>query len=274
MAGPGNILIKVGADAGQAIGELSSLNGSLGDTMSTHEKMSAGIQKAAMPAALALAAIGAAAIDAGKAAAEDAAAQEHLAGTLERTTGATDAQVALDRGVDHELSLATGVADDEMRPALEKIVTATGNVTEAQGFLKQALDISAASGKDLETVSTAIAKAHEGHTAALAKLVPGLSEAAIASKDFDMIMGELADKTGGAMAESAGDRRRPMRNLYQPDARAERVARRRACLPIIQAIVPLLNMARLRRGRTRPRSRSWSASSPRSPPASSSRTPR
>ncbi len=43
MAGPGNILIKVGADAGQAVRELSSLNSSLGDTMSTHEKMSAGI---------------------------------------------------------------------------------------------------------------------------------------------------------------------------------------------------------------------------------------
>jgi hypothetical protein len=240
MAGPGNILIKVGADAGQAVRELSSLNSSLGDTMSTHEKMSAGIKKAAVPAALALAAIGAAAIDAGKAAAEDAAAQEHLAGVLGRTAGASDAQVASTEAWISSVSRATGVADDEMRPALEKIVTATGNVTEAQGLLKQALDISAASGKDLQTVSTAIAKAHEGHTAALAKLVPGLSEASIASKDFDTIMGELADKTGGAMAESAGTATGQFK-IFTNQMNELKESLGASLLPIMGMIVPLLS---------------------------------
>jgi hypothetical protein len=239
MPGPGNILIKVGADAGQAVRELSTLNSSLGDTMTTGEKMHAGLKKAAIPAALALGAIGAAAIDAGKAAAEDAAAQEHLAGVLERTTGASDAQVAATENWIASVSRATGVADDEMRPALEKIVTATGNVTEAQGLLKQALDISAASGKDLQTVSAAIAKAHEGHTAALAKLVPGLSEASIASKDFDTIMGELADKTSGAMAESAATASGQWK-VFTNQTNELKESMGAGLLPIMQAIVPLL----------------------------------
>src|SRR5262245_63354127 len=94
MAGPGNILIKVGAEAGQAVRELATLDKSLGSTMSANEKMAAGLRKAALPAAAALGAIGIAAVSATKAAMEDAAAQEALAGQLERTAGATKAQVA------------------------------------------------------------------------------------------------------------------------------------------------------------------------------------
>jgi hypothetical protein len=61
VAGPGNILIRIGADAGQAVGELSRVNKSLGSTMSKSEKMRAGLAKAALPAAAALAAMSVAA---------------------------------------------------------------------------------------------------------------------------------------------------------------------------------------------------------------------
>jgi hypothetical protein len=57
VAGPGNILIKIGADAGQAVRELGTVNKSLGSTMTTSEKMAAGLRKAAVPAAAALTAI-------------------------------------------------------------------------------------------------------------------------------------------------------------------------------------------------------------------------
>ena len=99
--------------------------------MSRSEKMGAGLKKAALPAAAALGAIGVAAVGAAKAAMEDAAAQEHLAGVLERTTGATDAQIAATEDWISKTALATGVADDELRPALEKIATATGDVSES-----------------------------------------------------------------------------------------------------------------------------------------------
>ena len=58
MAGPGNVLIKIGADAGQAIRELNSTDKALGSTMSTSEKMGSTVKKAALPAAAALGAIG------------------------------------------------------------------------------------------------------------------------------------------------------------------------------------------------------------------------
>ena len=145
MPGPGNVLIKIGADAGQAIRELNSTDKALGSTMSTSEKMGAGIKKAALPAAAALGAIGFAAIGATKAAMEDAAAQEHLSGVLKRTTGATDAAVKSMEDWITKTSRATGVSDDELRPAMETLVTATGDAATAQKDMQRALDISAAS---------------------------------------------------------------------------------------------------------------------------------
>ena len=100
------------------------------------------------------------------------------------------------------ISRATGVSDDELRPAMETLVTATGDVSKAQKDMQAALDISAASGKDMATVSKAIAMAHTGQTAKLEKLVPGLSAAAKESDDMNVIMEELATTTGGAMAAS------------------------------------------------------------------------
>jgi hypothetical protein len=240
VAGPGNILIKVGADAGQAVAEFGKVNRAMGDTMSGTEKMSAGLKKAALPAAAALGAIGVAAIGATKAAMEDATAQAHLAGVLERTTGATAAQVKATEEWITKVSKSTGVADDKLRPALEKIVTATGDVTKSQKFMQQALDISAASGKDLDTVSAAIAKGYTGQTAALSKLIPGLSESAKKSKDFSVIMGELGDKTGGAMAkqtETATGQMAIMTN--QVNELQESLGT--ALIPVVEAVIPLLS---------------------------------
>ena len=140
MAGPGNILIKIGADAGQAVRELSKTDKALGSTMTTSEKMGAGLKKAALPAAAALGAIGYAAIGATKAAAEDAAAQDHLAGVLKRTAGATDAQVKATEDWISKTSLATGVADDELRPAMENLVGATHSVSKSQKEMQAAGD--------------------------------------------------------------------------------------------------------------------------------------
>lgn len=239
MAGPGNILIRVGAEAGQAIRELSTVDKALGSTQTTSEKMSAGLKKAALPAAAALGAIGVAAVGATKAAMEDASAADHLAGVLKRTTGATDAGVKATEDWISSTSRATGVADDELRPALETLVTATGNVAKAQKEMKLALDISAASGKSVEEVTKAMALAHTGQTAKLEKLIPGLSEAAKKSDDMSVIMGELADKTGGAMArstETAAGQMKVMQN--QTNELQESLGY--ALLPVIEALLPLL----------------------------------
>ena len=201
--GPGNILIRVGAETADAVRELGNVNKSLGDTMTTSQKATAGIKKAALPAAAALGAIGFAALDATKAAMEDAAAQDALAHQLERTTGATSSQVKAAEDYISKMSLQTGVADDDLRPALGKLATATGDVQSAQEELTLALDISAQTGKSLDTVTTALAKAHSGNTAALGKLVPGLDKATLATKDMHKITGELSDLTKGAATEAA-----------------------------------------------------------------------
>ena len=75
--------------------------------------MGAGLKKAALPAAAVLGGLAIAAVGATKAAMEDAAAQEHLAGVLERTTGATASQIAATEEWISAQALATGVADDE-----------------------------------------------------------------------------------------------------------------------------------------------------------------
>lgn len=239
MPGPGNILIKVGADAGQAIRELSTLEKTLGETQSSSQKIGAGLRKAALPAAAALGAIGFAAVGAAKAAAEDAAAQEKLAGVLERTTGASKAQIAATEDWITKTALATGVADDDLRPALEKIVTATKDTAKAQKLMSAALDISAASGKDVDAVSAAIAKAYTGQTGALEKLIPGLSKAAKESDDFEKIMGELAKTTGGAASKSANTAAGQYKilSLQMSELQEELGA---ALLPVIQALLPVL----------------------------------
>lgn len=204
MASAANVLIKIGANSSQAVGEIGKVQSALGKQMTASEKASNVTRKAAVPAALALVALGAAAIDCAKAAAEDEAAQVKLSGQLKRVTGATDAVVASAEDYITQLSLATGVADDDLRPALATLATVTGDVEKAQQGLSVVLDVAAASGKNTATVSKALAKAYAGDGAALAKLIPGLNKAAIKSGDFTRINKELARVTGGAAAEAAG----------------------------------------------------------------------
>ena len=112
-----------------------------------------------------------------KAAIEDEKAQTQLALALENATGATKAQIAATEQSILQMSLATGVADDQLRPALGRLVRSTGDITKAQDLLSTALDVSTATGKPLETVANALGKAYEGNTTALGKLGLGISAA-------------------------------------------------------------------------------------------------
>lgn len=196
-------MIRVGADTGGAVRELQNLDQPLGNVTTRGQKMGAGIKRATLPAIAALGALAVAGKSAAQAAAEDEAAQVKLAGALERTAGATAAQVAGAEAFISKLSLQTGIADDELRPALAKLASATGSVGLAQKDLGLALDISAQSGKSVEVVSKALAGAYDGKTAALSKLVPGLDATMLKEKDMTAITAALADKVGGAAVESA-----------------------------------------------------------------------
>src|SRR4051794_18110105 len=116
---------------------------------------SAGVRKAALPAAAALAAVGAAAVSAGMAAADDAQAAALLATNLKNTTGATQDQIDATETYIDKMAKATGVADDQLRPAMANLARGSGDVTQAQKDLSVALDASVATGNDVETVSKA-----------------------------------------------------------------------------------------------------------------------
>jgi hypothetical protein len=157
-------------------------------------------------AAKSLAAVGVAAgvmavklgVDAVKGAVEDEASQVKLAQALRNTTGATDDQIASVEKYISKQQLAFGIADTKLRPALGNLARATGDVTEAQKLNNLAIDISAATGKDLETVSLGLAKAYNGNIGALTRLGIPLDESIIKTKDFDAAAGELTKLFGGS----------------------------------------------------------------------------
>jgi hypothetical protein len=151
----------------------------------------AGLAFAAAGAA-AVAYAGKLAIDGVKSAIADAAAQEKLALTLKNVTGATEAQIAATEDYITKTSLAFGVTDDELRPSLERLSRATGDLQKAQELQTVAIDVAAGSGKSLEAVTNAMAKAAEGNTASLAKLGIGLSSAELKTMSMEQITAKLA----------------------------------------------------------------------------------
>ena len=134
---------------------------------------------------------------------EDQKAQALLAEQLRTSTGATNAQIAaIEKNID-AMARATGVADDQLRPALGNLVRATGDTTKAQQLLQTSLDISAATGRDLEAVTLAISRAATGNIGALSRLGIPLDENVKKSKDFEAALAALNDQFGGAAAVAA-----------------------------------------------------------------------
>ena len=143
------------------------------------------------------------AIDGVKAAIEDEQAQLRLANALKEATGATDAQIKATEDMIYQTSLATGVADDELRPAMQRLAVSTKSTEEAQKLLSLALDISKGSGKDLEQVATALGRAHDGQSTALGRLGIGLSAAELKTMTFTEVQQKLSDLYGGAASANA-----------------------------------------------------------------------
>ncbi len=143
------------------------------------------------------------AVDGVKAAIEDEAAQLRLANALKNVTSATDDQIAAVEKQILKTSLATGVADDQLRPALQRLAVATGSVKQSQDLLTLALDISAATGKNVEAVTNALGKAYEGNTGSLTRLGIGLSAAEIKTLGLEGTVKQLADTFGGAATVQA-----------------------------------------------------------------------
>ena len=165
-----------------------------------------GLKKYGKMAAAAFAVAGAAAaayaikigVDGVRAAVEDEQSQIKLAQALKNTTNATDGQIASTEDYIKKQQLAFGIADTKLRPALANLARATGDLTQAQKLNNLAIDISAATGKDLETVSLALSKAYNGNLGALTRLGVPLDANIIKTKDFDAATDQLQKLFGGS----------------------------------------------------------------------------
>ena len=136
------------------------------------------------------------------AAAADDKAQRSLARSL-KNLGLAYSSVNVEQFI-KDTSLATGVADDQLRPALQRLVTATGSVAKSQELLNTALNISAGTGKDLQSVTTALTKAYLGNNTSLGRLGAGLTKAELKGASFEELVGRLNVLFAGQAAEAAG----------------------------------------------------------------------
>lgn len=101
------------------------------------------------------------------------------------------------------LEQQTGVLDDELRPAMDRLLRATGDITKSQELLSLALNISAGTGKTLTQVTQSLQKAYLGQTQALGRLGVGLSKAELTSSNFEEIQARLSTLFAGQATEAA-----------------------------------------------------------------------
>jgi hypothetical protein len=196
-------------------------------------------KKALIPATAAVAGLGAALFDATKGAMEDAAAQEILTKSLKNNTAATDAQIAANEDWISTQGKLLGVTDDDLRPALAKLARQTGSLEKAQQGASLAMDIAAATGKPLATVTDALAKGYAGNTTALAKLDPKLRDLVKGGLDAEGAMSVLADTFGGSATTKANTAEGQFQRLSVSLAETKETIGA-ALLPIIEKVLPFL----------------------------------
>jgi len=179
-------------------------------------------------------------VDGVKAALEDEKAQRILALTLENTTGATKAQIAAVETYITKTALATGVTDDQLRPALSRLVRSTKDTEEAQKLLGLAMDISSATGKPLEAIANSLGKAYDGNTNALGKLGLGIDQSVLKTKDFNKVYESLRTSFAGFAAQEANTFQGRLDRLNVAfDEAKETVGF--ALLPVLEKLIKFIN---------------------------------
>jgi hypothetical protein len=181
----------------KAATETQSFTGKIDKIVATAAKAFLGLATAVGTAAFAIG------VSAVKAAIEDEKAQVSLAQTLRNTTKATDQQIAATEDYIDATARATGIADDQLRPSLDRLVRSTQDVTKAQKLQQLALDIAAGTGKDLAAVTEALGKAYDGNLGALKRIGVPLDENIVKTKDFDGAVKALSETFAGQAAAAA-----------------------------------------------------------------------
>jgi hypothetical protein len=138
-----------------------------------------------------------------KAFVEDDKAATALGQTLKNLNLAYGSNIGTVNGFINRLEMQTGVLDDELRPAMDRLLRATGDVTKSQELLGLALDIAAGTGKSVTQVSQSLQKAYLGQTQALGRLGVGLSKAELSTSSFEEIQIRLSELFAGQATAAA-----------------------------------------------------------------------
>jgi hypothetical protein len=197
--------------------DIDNLKKGLNDAEKVVNKSADQIADFGKKAALAFAAVGAAAgafaVSAVKAAAQDEKARKSLEQTIRSNTQATEQQIsAIDIYITKQ-SIATATTDDELRPALARLVRSTNDVAKAQDLLSLSQEIASATGKPLEAVANALSKSFDGQNAALGKLGLGIDAATLKNKSHEEIMQMLRGTYKGFIENEATNAEFKMRQL-------------------------------------------------------------
>jgi hypothetical protein len=101
------------------------------------------------------------------------------------------------------LTIASGVADTEIRAALSRLLPVTRSVADAQALLAASMDAAQGSGKSLASVVEAMSKAVAGNSTSLLKMFPELKNVSGAATDASIAIAALNESYGGAAAAAA-----------------------------------------------------------------------
>jgi hypothetical protein len=203
------------------------------------QKAQFALKKATIPATAAILGLGAALFDATKGAMADQAAQTLLAGTLKKSTGATDAVIKSNEAWIATQGKLLGITDDELRPVISRFAKATGDVTKAQKLATAAMDIAASTGKPLATVTASIEKAYGGNLAALGKLAPEYRQMVKDGASFEEVMAKIAKTTGGAATTAANTAQGKFKRLGVSLAETKESIGA-ALIPVVEKVLPYL----------------------------------
>lgn len=135
-----------------------------------------------------------------KAAASDAKAQKLLANEL-NNVGLGFENIKVESFI-AAMERTSAIADDKLRPAFAELVRTTGSVIKTQELMRLALDVSAGSGQDFESVVSALSKSYVGNNKALKSLSLGLTDAELKTMNFDKVTAKLSNTFAGASAAS------------------------------------------------------------------------
>ena len=184
---------------GRDVSASSAIKG-VGDTAKSTSDQ---IKDAGVKAGIAFAAISAGALEAAHSAAIDEQSSAQLANTLKNVTAANEGTVKSVEDYILKSSLASGISEEKLRPALQRLVMSTKDVGQAQQLTNLAMEIATAKHIDVTAAANALAKAHDGNMGALKRLGVSLDETTVKNKDFGAAVVELGNQFKGSLATNA-----------------------------------------------------------------------